>query len=69
MNADDYNRRFQKTPGSLPTTDQAPKQSSNEVVLPLDADPREERRLLDEAGYDYEGSEEWEQFMMGVGRL
>jgi len=70
MDQDEYNRRFKKTAGSLPTVEeQLRSQAKTEIVLPPEADPREERRRLEEAGYDYEGGEEWRNFMQRMGRL
>jgi len=43
--------------------------ASGEIVLPLEVSDQESRRQLDEAGFDYNGSEAWIEFMRRLGRL
>jgi hypothetical protein len=69
MIPEEYNRKFRKTPGSLPQEDEPAREVGGEVILPVEADESESRRQLDEAGYDYGGEEGWIEFMRRMGRL
>ena len=68
MIPEEYDRKFRRVPGSLPRGDE-PAQVTGGVVLPVDADDAEQRRQLDDAGFDYRGEEEWVEFMRRMGRL
>ena len=68
MERSEYDRKFRQSPGSLPQAD-GPMRASGEIVLPLEVSDQESRRQLDEAGFDYNGSEAWIEFMRRLGRL